>query len=68
MAAITAYAALTTCDSLLSDIKRKLGDAQGIASSGGLGQTVVHLAGLSQAVTDVQADVRARLALKGGRS
>lgn len=67
MATIPARTALITCDSLLSDIKAKLGDAQGFANNGGQGNTVVQLAALSQAVTDVQADVRARLALKAQR-
>jgi hypothetical protein len=68
MATIPAHTALRSCDSLLSTAKEILQDAYGVANNGGLGETVVQLMGLSQAVTDVQAGVRARLAQKGGLS
>lgn len=67
MATTSAQTALRSCDSLLSNTKEILQDAHGIASNGGLGETVIQLMALSQVVTDVQADVRARLALKAER-
>lgn len=67
MATHPATTALTSVNSLLCNAKEILRDAYGVANNGGLGNTVIQIMALSQAVTDVQVDVRARIAQKGER-
>ncbi len=68
MAKIPAQTALATIDGLLCSAKEILRDAHRVASDGEQGNAVLQIMALIQAVTDVQADVRARLALKAQRS
>lgn len=58
---------LRSVDSLLCNAKEILDDAFTVANDGGQGETTVKLAGLAQALTDVQAELRAQLASKEGR-
>lgn len=60
--------ALRACESLLCNVAEMLTDAEGQARDGDLHEVETQTQGLMQAVNEVIADVRARLAQNGGLS